>query len=256
MTALSEETLNAYIDGALDADTRAKVEASLESEPAARELLLKLQRANALAVEAYDAPMREPVPQALIDTVLNRNVGRARDPIPRVPRQPVQRAYAMPIAAVFALVLAISGGAYFSLQSAQKLDGLTLGVVGSGSKLHNLLETQTSGRSVDIDGLPRRFSIVATFRDRHSRPCREVEVLAAGRDPLPLAVAVACRNAHGGWVVEGAVRLGTAPTAGQAFQPSGVAEKDALDSLLTMLGAQVALSSAEEQFLIQRGWAK
>jgi hypothetical protein len=38
------------------------------------------------------------------------------------------------------------------------------------------------------------------------------------------------------------------------FEPSGVPEKDALEGLLTMLGARRALGPTEEKALIEHGW--
>jgi Putative zinc-finger len=262
MTRLTEELLNAYIDGALDTDTRAKVEAHIKTDAAARELLEKLSRANALAGQAFDDPLREPVPQTLIDTILSRPGGAQPDRTFRShtwrPRPWSIRAYAMPLAAALALAIGIGAGLFLGRQPAQAPDGLALGPVDPTNPLHRLLETHPSGRFVEIDrprGQARRLSVVATFRDRHTRACREVEVLPAWTDHQPLAAGVACRAAQGSWVVEGAARLAQAPsTTGQAFEPSGVSEKDALDGLLAMLGAQAALSAEEEQALMQRGW--
>jgi len=263
MTRLDEETLNAYADGALDADARARVEALLETDVAARELLAKLRRANTLATQAFDEPMHEPVPQALIDTIQRRpgpdaaRAGGVRLQ-PRAPRSRSIGAYAMPIAATLALAIGIGAGFFLGRQAVPAADEFALGPVSADGPLHRLLESHGSGRFMEIDSSrerARRLSVVATFRDRHARACREVEVLPAGTDQQPLAAAVACRRAQGGWVVEGAARLAFAPsTTGQNFEPSGVLEKDALDGLLGMLGAQAALSAEEEQALMQRGW--
>ena len=80
-------------------------------------------------------------------------------------------------------------------------------------------------------------------------------MLPAGTHHQPLAAGVACRRSLGGWVMVGAARLAHAPTsAGSDFEPSGASEKDALEALLAMLGAQAALSADEEQALMQRSW--
>ncbi|MFM9848701.1 MAG: anti-sigma factor family protein [Hyphomicrobiaceae bacterium] len=263
MMRLDEETLNAYADGALDTDARARVESHLKTDTAARELLAKLRRANMLAAQAFDAPMHEPVPQALIDTIRRRPDRNARRdatvrPQRRRFRPGSMRTYAMPLAAAFVLALGIGAGLFFARQPAQTLEQLPLGPVRAESQLHRLLESYPSGRFVEIDresGHAGRLGVIATFRDRNGRACREVEVLPAGTDQQPLAAGVACRRTHGGWVMEGAARVAQAPSAtGQDFEPSGVSEKDVLDGLLGMLGAQAALSPEEERALIQRGW--
>jgi Putative zinc-finger len=261
MRRLSEETLNAYADGALEAAARAEVEAHLEVDPEARALLEKLRKANALAIEAFAAPMREPPPQALIDAVLTGPGNDvASDPGMRQKRRPPRawrvRDYTLPLAAGLALAIGVTAGVYLGRQPAQAPGELALGIVPGDSTLHRLLEGHPSGSSLNIgQAQARRLGIVATFRDRHARPCREVEVLPTGTDAQALAAGVACRDAGGRWAVEGATRLAGAPQApGGQFEPSGVPEKDALEGLLAMLGARRALSAAEEKELIERGW--
>ena len=162
------------------------------------------------------------------------------------------------MAASLGLAIGVAASFIFGQQPGQAFGELALGEVPRESQLHRLLENTPSGRILEIDGSggsARRHAVVATFRDRHARACREVEVLPPGTDPQPVAAGVACRRTDGGWVVEGAVRLADAPSAGgQQFEPSGVLEKDALEGLLTMLGAQAALSPGEERALMQRGW--
>lgn len=257
MTRLDEETLNAYADGALDAEACARVESHLETDAAARELLQKLQRANALAAKAFDAPMHEPVPQALVDTILRRGDS---EPTIRLasPRSSSVRAFVMPLAAALLLAVGLGTGLFLGRHAAQTHDQLALGPVQIESPLHRLLESHPTGGVLDIAGSgghARRLSIAGTFRDRNGRACREVEVMPAGPDQQPLAAGVACRRADASWIIEGAARLAQAPSAtGQDFEPSGVSEKDALDGLLGMLGAQTALSPDEEKVIMQRGW--
>jgi hypothetical protein len=263
MTRLSEETLNAYADGALDAHARAEVETQLEADAEARAVLEKLHSTNALAIEAFAAPMHEPPPQTLVDTILKGpalSAGADRD----APWQRKQsrvwsvRDYAVPLAAALALAVGITAGVFLGRQTSQAPEQLVLGAVPVASILHRLLEGHPSGSTLETGGsrgAAWRLSVVATFRDRHARACREVEVLPEGTDPHAIAAAVACRDAAGRWVVEGATRLAAAPQAtGLQFEPSGVPEKDALEGLFAMLGARQALSPAEEKALIEHRW--
>jgi anti-sigma factor RsiW len=257
---LDEETLNAYCDGALDAEARAEVEALLRADAEARELLAKLRRANALAIEAFGEPIQGPQPQALVDFILQDHSPRSDRAVPTWVGGLAMgmRTYAVPLAASLALIAGIATGLLLGRPSGQAPAELALGAVPLESQLHRLLESIPSGRILEIDGPPgstRRHAVVATFMDRYARPCREVEVLPPDTDQPPLAAAVACRSSDGGWTVEGAVKLAMSPSANdRQFEPSGVAEKDALEGLLNMLGAQAALSPEEEQALVQRGW--
>jgi hypothetical protein len=260
----SEETLSAYVDGALEAGARAEVEARLATDAEARALLERLRVADRLAIEAFAAPMHEPPPQALVNAILSAIAPGAADrdasPGRRPPPAWNARRYALPLAASLALAVGLAAGAFLGHRLAQPTGELALGVVPGESVLHRLLERYPSGSTLEIRGargVARRVGVVATFMDRHARPCREVEVTPAGTDPHPVAAAVACRDAAGRWLVEGATRLAGTPLAtGSQFEPSGVPEKDALDGLLTLLGAQRALDHHEEKALIEGGWKR
>ena len=268
MKRLSEETLNAYADGALEVGARTEVEAQLQTDAEARALLDRLRAADRLAIEAFAAPMQEPPPQALVDAILGAPAPGAADRDASLGRRPSPawsaRKQALPLAASLALAVGLAASAFLGHRLAQPpaepAGELALGVVPGESVLHRLLERHPSGSTLEIGGArgaARRVGVVATFMDRHARPCREVEVLPAGADPHPVAAAVACRDAAGGWLVEGAARLaGPPPATGSQFEPSGVPEKDALDGLLTLLGAQRALDHGEEKALIERGWKR
>jgi hypothetical protein len=266
MKRLSEETLNAYVDGALDAGARAEVEAHLATDAEARALLERLCAADRLAVEAFVAPLREPPPRALVDAILNAPAPRGAPATGAVSHDASRgtqpglatrvRWYALPLAACLVLAVGLGAGALLGQWLAQPPSELSLGPVPGESVLHRLLERQPSGSALEMRG-SQRVGVVATFIDRHARPCREVEILPAGSDQQPIAAAVACREGSGQWLVEGATRLaGSSPAPGVKFEPSGVPEKDALDGLLTLLGAQQALGPAEEKALMARGWRK
>jgi anti-sigma factor RsiW len=62
----SDEALVAYLDGELEADERRHVEAWLEADPAVRERLTALARADDLVRGAYADILDEPVPARLI----------------------------------------------------------------------------------------------------------------------------------------------------------------------------------------------
>jgi surface antigen len=256
MTRLSEEMLNAYADGALDVATRAEVEARLAVDAEARALLEKLRRADELAAEAFAAPMHGPPPRSLVDAIM---LAPARGTVGiRALRSWRLRDYALPLAASVALAAGVVAGAFLGRQAAGPPGELALGAVAGDSALHRLLESHPSGSTLAIDmngRLSKRLEVVATFRDRHARPCREVEVLLPGSGRQAVAAAVACRSDSGRWVVEGVARLAPAsPSADPGIEPAGAAEKDALDGLLMLLGAQRALETSQEVSLIERRW--
>jgi anti-sigma factor RsiW len=62
----SDEALVAYLDGELDGDERAQVEAWLDADPAVRDRLLALTEAAGLVRNAFAEIVNEPVPERLI----------------------------------------------------------------------------------------------------------------------------------------------------------------------------------------------
>lgn len=62
----SDEILVAYLDGELDASTRAEVEAWLDGDAAARERVAGLAESAQLLRAAFDAVLHEPVPERLL----------------------------------------------------------------------------------------------------------------------------------------------------------------------------------------------
>jgi hypothetical protein len=139
-------------------------------------------------------------------------------------------------------------------QSAPELSAIALGPVASTTPLGLLLETAPAGTPLDTGRPERQVVAVATFRDRRGRICREIELTSVGTEPASLAAAVACRQAPGGWIVEGAFNLSPPSDAGPQYVPSGTAEKDALEGLLKGLGAGEVLTAKDEAALIGRQW--
>src|ERR1700676_4487944 len=62
----SDEALVAYLDGELDADERAHVEAWLDADPAVRDRVLALSESAGLLRNAFADLVGEPVPERLI----------------------------------------------------------------------------------------------------------------------------------------------------------------------------------------------
>jgi hypothetical protein len=156
----------------------------------------------------------------------------------------------VPIAASLALLIGLGAGVLLARTPwSQEPTALTLGEVAKGSALRDALETARSG--VVRNG----HLVVATFRDKRNRYCREIELIS-GTGNRPQAAGVACRSTQGAWIMEGAARLEIAgasePSGG--YTPSGAAEKDALSALLALLGAGTVMTTAEEGAALERGW--
>jgi anti-sigma factor RsiW len=281
----------AFADGRLTDTEAANVERHLAGDAEARRQVEALRRSAALLREAFDRPMHEPPPRALVDRILGdaplglaarAERSTAPDPVGSAATegQPDSRVIrvgehrkpggrsglasfprtAVALAASLSLAVGIGTGLLIGRQfvASPTADRLALGPVVSGSPIHSLLETRPSGQSVALSersGNPLRAAALTTFRDRAGRLCREIEIFAGSDADLPIAAAVACRAPRSEWQMEGAARIATDRNGqNSTYVPSGNREKDALDGLLVMLGAGKSLPPDEEQRLIARGW--
>lgn len=247
----------AYADEKLDAVASAEVEAYLATDEGARNLVKALRESAALAREAFDEPLREPVPQALIDTVMGTGAKVTSIEAARARRRGTVAAWALPLAAS----LAIAAGAAYLVARTGSDDNVTLalGSVPESAMLHRLLEAIPSGMGVDLDRMEgasgRKAIVLSTFRDRMGRACREIEVTRLEDATAPLGLAVACRNPDARWEVVGAAEvLVTRLAPDGTFVPSGDRHDDPLAEVFTMLGAGPQIEADEEAALIGRDW--
>lgn len=257
MTEINDEVLMAYADGTLDAEVRDAVEARLAESPELRDLVERMQRSAKLLAEAFDAPMREAPPQALIDTIL----GEERNVVSLGQRRQSRGAWrqwgGLSIAASIALAVGIGIGSWV-LGPGAGLRGntyLAVGPVPQGSVLHQVLETRASGDALTLASGGQKMVTVLTFRDGIGRPCREVEMVHADLSDLPAEVGVACRGGDGTWTMEGTAEVAVdLVREGQSFRPVAGPEAETVEAVLEAIGAGPALSPDEEARLLENGW--
>lgn len=261
----------AYADGMLEAEQRAAVEEYLASDAEAGRQVEAFRRSRTQAAAAFGKPMREPPPDRLIAAIMGAAPPQGQPASARVVELRPGRSTSdrtrrlvglSAMAASLALVAGLAGflaGRASAPSSASSL--LALGRVPADNALARLLETRPSGSSIAFGESPGSRAaalsaqVVATFRDRSGRVCREIEVGAVGSADTPQMVGIACRGTAGEWLVEGAVRVisaGTAPAS--SYKPSGASGSDALEGVLQGLGAGTALTTVDEQQLLSRGW--
>ncbi len=235
---LTDETLMAYADGALNESDAAAVAAALESDPQAAAKVAAFRQTGArLAGAARGLDEVPPALRARIEETLAASRpaaggGDAAEPAPAgtvtpFRARPAAQARARlagggwPMALAASLALAIGLGAGLGLRdSGAPSDGGQLALLPSDG-LAPLLDTLPSGETAPLaDGA---LSVVSSFRAGDGRLCREVEF--AGADAAA-ALAVLCRNA-GDWQPQLAMRLG---------QSDGFAPASGLETVETFLG--------------------
>jgi hypothetical protein len=263
MTTPDDAMLMQYADGTLDKAQRREVEAYLKENPEAARLVERLKRSAMLLKAAFDDPALQQVPErlraalessaprpAMVRTDANVTALRSR--------RPWSARTALSLAMAASLALIVGAGLGYGLRGFGGNGGeqdLATGVVARGGSIALLLSSRSSGDSIAIGSSGRRIALVGTFRDRHGRPCRELEVVEGSESaPTPVLAAIACIGPNEDWLVEGTVRVAGPAAPNTGFRPSGADEKDALKALLGALGAGPALTAAEELELIRRKW--
>lgn len=257
MARIPDEMLMAYADGALSKEDAEAIERALregEGDAECRDAIDDFRISARLVRAAFADDVREPIPDALIRTVLGTG-GSPTDSVVPFRRRRLNRS-TMAMAASLAAVAVIGGltvalGPWTTTESR-----LAVGPVQPGSQLASVLETVPA--SVPVDSGTTQLMIAGTFFDKRDRICREVEVMDSALTPQE--VGVACRaNDSGAWSIEGVARIAAAsdPSRGaRNYTPAGASEPDASKSLQMMLGAKEPLSADKERSLIGSGWRR
>ncbi|MBU2583578.1 MAG: hypothetical protein KJ622_17865 [Alphaproteobacteria bacterium] len=268
----SDETLMAYADGKLAPDEHARVAEYLAGDADARALVEDFKRTASLAARAFADIDKTELPAGLVELILNGKADTPADaPETVVPfrksqatevSRPMTR-WLLPMAAS----LSIIAGAILGYALATRTGGdivttaIQVGPVADGSPMRRLLESRPTGEPESLatpDGAHKEMVVVATFKDKYGRFCREVETSLAIAPGIPVDLAVACRASGGNWTVEGALHLAErqpAPSNGTGFAPaSGIDEATAIDGLMNMLGAKQNLTPVEEKAALSAGW--
>ena len=196
------ELIMAHADGHLPPEQQDQVQALLDSDAEARELLARFRETSALLDPVTRELLSEPVPQRLIDTVRQHPMATPAEAAPPTTRPslvdtPVRVAAAglspandtrfwprWAAAASVALAVGLVAGHWWGSQETD-----------AGQTLAEVLQTTPSGTSVAL--AEGSVMPLASFRRADGQPCREFEQAAGGR----LSHGIACHG-DGVWVTQ------------------------------------------------------
>ncbi|AMS44721.1 anti-sigma factor (plasmid) [Aminobacter sp. Y103A] len=248
-----DETLMAFADGELDAETTAAIEEAMGSDDALIVRIATFLESRAKASAALKPLIDEPVPEALTQSV-QKMIDEARmrenataEPIqqpatdnvvtfqPKATPSKVGSSWTLPLAASLAAVIVGAGGYLAGKAGMPVADGLVLAGITDPAMIRTLNATP-SGSDVTVGDTTVR--LVSSFRDGAGALCREFELHRASGSSL---VSVVCRAGQQ-WDVRLAV---AAPAAGQDYAPAGASET--VDAYLSTTQAGAPLSEAEEK---------
>lgn len=247
---MTEDTLQAYVDGALSPEDAAKVVLYLIDHPQEQARVDAMMALNETLAQAYDAPIHEPVPQAIYDTIMQSEtnpapVGVGATVVPFRRRATRWMGAGVALAASLALAAVILPD--FMTPANMHL---TVGPLANNTTLDNALDNHISGTQIELEN-GAILTAVASFATVSHGFCREVELLPPTRDELESAIA--CQHNSGTWHIEIATAVpGTAQETG--FVPASGEGPDMINTFLDAIGASFALSIEEEEKAITKHW--
>lgn len=244
--APTDELLMAYVDGELDAEARARLEAQLAADPQLAERVQAQRDLRARLSSAFDDVLREAVPQRLLDAARRTQAGAApvgdlagrRHRLPRVSRWPQWSA----LAASVLLGLSL-GAALFRGQLGGPLafrDGQML----AQGALRTALDTQLAQDRPEA-GVQVGISFVA----KSGEYCRSFTL--AGQQ----LSGVACRSG-GQWQVQATARAAEAGSGSGGLRMAASPLPEALTATIDALRAGDPLDAEGERRALQRGWSR
>lgn len=240
MTTFSDETVMRYVDGELDEETSALLEAELATDADLNRRLEMFAETRLAAQEALRPMLDEPVPEQL-RTSVEAMVAKAKG-VPASQSAPIGKArlfspandwMRLAAAACIAAVLGVAAG--LMLGGREPASGLRIAGI-ENEELAAALGSVPSGDGKTLDS--GAFKAIASFRDSQQALCREFELAMANDSRVS---SVACVEA-GKWKLRFAVNL---PGNDQDYAPASSSE--ALDAYLAGIDAGAPLSAEEEK---------
>lgn len=242
-TAMDKDRLAAFVDGELTPEEAAQVVMHLADHPADQAYVDDLYAANEALAQAFAAPLHEPVPGAILATIMGQTApNTAPNVVPFRRRMPLVAGGLALAASLVAVALVLPG-----LNAGS--DGLALGAIAAADPITLTLDGQVSGVPVALtDG--RQAMVLASFAMSDGRFCREFELVdsASGRVDYGLG----CRS-DGPWVIEAVIA--EMADIDQGYVPADGGEVDTLTRYLQRGGEPVLLDANAEVAAIQRRWA-
>lgn len=239
----SEEKIHAYIDGALSPEEAAELVIWLADHPKEAQRVHELMELNELLGQAYDAPLSQPVPTKIRQTIEGKKSiwDKASNLLSSWRLTGGTLAFAASVAAAFLIVP--------NIWLDDDKSFLHAGNLAASNPISQHLNAQLSGVSQQIGG-NQNIQIVASFLADNGQACREFEVL--GLSDHQMAIALACRE-NADWNVEFIANVELVEQNGQ-FVPASSINADPIHNILEDKAAGTALSAEEEQRLIQNNW--
>lgn len=260
MRGISDEMLMAYVDGELHGSDRAAVENYLSNVPGGVERLRIFERTGRGLSDLFDQPMREPVPQRLLDAVKPTAEVVSFDPAKRANWRQEIASWPLALAASLTILAAVGSAYWLSSQSGRAPNGnVGIEVAGNGARIASqavasVLDTIASGTTapISVDGQGAAIKPVFTFATAGDGFCRQY--LITTHDNTAYG-SVACKLPDGSWRVEVQEAFdGPASSDGKIAPASGHAGPKSVEDTVDRLIDGDVLDLEAERAVMARGW--
>jgi hypothetical protein len=240
-TAWSDAQIHAFVDGELDAQAAARIEADSRMDAALAARIAGQRELKTLLHGEFDPVLAEPVPQRLRDALAQPGanvsvtpIGVARKTSPARARWTVREWGAIAATLLLGVLL---GAVAFHTPDGLPLEAQQGGLVARG-ELDAALSTQLSGAASTAT------RIGLSFRAGDGAWCRSFNLREG-------SAGLACRR-QGRWIVQ--LLDGSSLAAGTDYRQAASSLSPAMVNAITALGGGDALSAEEEQQQLRAGW--
>jgi anti-sigma factor RsiW len=238
--------IHAYVDGALDANTSARLEAQARGDAVLAARIARQRDLRARLRAEFDPVLEEPIPQQLRDALAGPASGAVVTPIGAARKDRVSALRAWSLREWSAIAATLVLGALLGPLVFRSPGNLPIEIDGgrlvAAAYLDTALSTQLASEARDT--APARIGL--TFRAAGGEYCRTF-ALQTG------TIGLACRR-DGRWAVELLDGAAAQPAAPDGFRQASSALSPALLGALTARGAGDPLTTDQERQRIASGW--
>ena len=211
MSKVDEELLMAYADGELDPETAAEVEDALRDDPEARRQVEKFRQSAWMVRSAFNAPVQEAPPQALVNFLNDAARKRRRWSLSNL-LKPFGTALAPALAVTACLAMFVGLGGGFMLAE-WRISGIEERLAKASrdteaiirETLQQTLETKVSGTTVSwsdgLNDISGTIVPIRTFKNDENKFCREFKLRISRHSDTRASNGIACRERDGSWVM-------------------------------------------------------
>lgn len=253
---ITDQLLNAYIDGELDERDREEIKRRIDEDEALHIRVNELRSINETLAKAY--PLENNIPERFLAAVENAS-SVSSDVLPFRNKQTKEKSstrqwFPAAIAASITLVIGAVIGNSVTMQGKQQgEESLLTSSIDSSSALYEVLEKVPSASSREIvlsDNSTISLRPVLSFKNVNGGYCREFDI----HSDQNIIIGIACRKSDSAWGLELAVSSAVIPQNPNSFQPASGYDQDAINVVIDNLMVNGPIEKDEEHMLIGHAW--